>query len=669
MRDCARASVLAVILLVIATVAVRAQSFPSPGSVRFLDVPYIEQSEALCGGAAVAMVMRYWGATGVYAETFATLLDKSAGGIHGADLLRDLGERGWDARSFRGDRSFVQARLVAGQPVIALIEDRPGTYHYVVVVAWTNGRVVYHDPARAPYRVVNEDAFLQAWSAAQFWTLLALPPKTPDRGADTSTDRVEAPAERTAVSACSTLVANGVSQANAGDYATALETLHAAADGCPADAAPWREMAGVFAVQESWAEAARYAREAVRRDPTDAHAWRILATSRYLTDDFAGALEAWNAVGEPTLDIVNVRGLQHTRHRAASAAMRLTPQTVLTREALVAATRRLSEVPAAQVSRVNYRPLEAGRAVVDAVLIERPRSPFGLGPLAVAGLRALSTQEVTMAIANPTGSGDLASASWRWWKNRPRMGASYAAPLSFGGVLRLDVYRDEQTYGSQRTREVRQGGAASFADWTTTGTRWELSLGVDDWNARGKTFALGSAIEQRAWGDHLSVTGTATVTAGEFSEWATSVGALWRSSVRNEGQIVLARLGADFASDTAPLAFWSGAGVGHARPALLRAHPLLDDGVITGDVFGRRVYSAGTEWRRWTKPFKGVIRFAPAVFVDAARAEHRLVAGDAWHVDAGAGVRIAIPGSQVFRVDVAKGLRDGSTRVSIGWTR
>jgi hypothetical protein len=39
---------------------------PAPG-VHLLDVPFMEQSEALCGGAAAAMVMRYWGARGVYA--------------------------------------------------------------------------------------------------------------------------------------------------------------------------------------------------------------------------------------------------------------------------------------------------------------------------------------------------------------------------------------------------------------------------------------------------------------------------------------------------------------------------------------------------------------------------------------------------------------------------
>ena len=38
----------------------------------------------------MAMVMRYWGATGVYAETFADLVDPTAGGIRGEDLLNAL---------------------------------------------------------------------------------------------------------------------------------------------------------------------------------------------------------------------------------------------------------------------------------------------------------------------------------------------------------------------------------------------------------------------------------------------------------------------------------------------------------------------------------------------------------------------------------------------------
>ena len=671
MRCCARAAVCAAILLASAVTA-RAQPSSSAGPVRLLDVPYIQQSEALCGGAAVAMVMRYWGATGVYAETFAPLVDQAAGGIRGEDLLRDLNGRGWNARSFGGDPTLVRARLAAGQPVIALIEDRPGAYHYVVIVAWANGRVVQHDPARAPFRVINEEAFVRAWNVTGRWTLLALPPEAVAKRASGSVvDGTDVSTARTASGnpACEALVAEGVTRATAGDHETALQTLAAAADACPADAAPWREMAGVHALKESWTEAARHAREAVGRDPRDEHAWRILATSRYVTDDFAGALEAWNAVGEPLLDIVNIGGLEHTRHASAASALRLQPQTVLTRAALSAAARRLADVPAAQVARVSYRPLESGRAAVDAVMIERPRSPFGITSLAVASVRALSNRELTLASANPTGAGDLAIVSWRWWENRPHIAASYAAPLSIGGVLRTDIYRDEQTYGLERIGEVRKGGSVAWSDWTATNLRWQTTLGFDTWGERGKTLALSAAIEQRAWGDRVALDGSATIVAGNFSAWTGNAGVHWRSSLRNQGAVFLARGGVELASDRAPLALWPGAGHGHARPTLLRAHALLDDGVITGGVFGRRVYSAGAEWRAWSRPLKGALRFAPAAFVDAARAERRLTPNDQWHVDAGAGLRIALPGSNILRIDVAKGVRDGKTAFSVGWMR
>src|SRR5687767_15185360 len=111
------------------------QSAPEP-AVRLLDVPYIQQSEALCGGAAAAMVMRYWGATGVYATSFADLVRPEAGGIRSDDLLRALQARGWDARAFKGDSSLVRSHLAKRRPIVALIEDRPGSYHYVVLVSW-----------------------------------------------------------------------------------------------------------------------------------------------------------------------------------------------------------------------------------------------------------------------------------------------------------------------------------------------------------------------------------------------------------------------------------------------------------------------------------------------------------------------------------------------------
>jgi Peptidase C39 family len=144
-------------------------------ALHLLDVPYLPQSELLCGGAAAAMVLRYWGATNIYAESFADLVDPAAGGIRGDDLLAAVRSREWSAESFRGDRATIQEALRARHPVIVLIEDRPGRFHYVVVVGWSAERVIVHDPARAPFRVIAADAFEASWKASNYWAVAPVP--------------------------------------------------------------------------------------------------------------------------------------------------------------------------------------------------------------------------------------------------------------------------------------------------------------------------------------------------------------------------------------------------------------------------------------------------------------------------------------------------------------
>jgi hypothetical protein len=667
----ARALVSVIALVVMAGSGARAQVAAPASGVSFLDVPYLSQTEALCGGAAAAMVMRYWGAVGIDAETFAPLLDRTAGGIHGADLAKYLAARGWEARTFAGDRALVAARLRDRQPVIALIEDRAGAFHYVVIVAWASGRVVVHDSARTPFRVISEAAFEAAWQKSGRWTLLVLPGAGKALSPLPSPDAItEAEVPR---SGCERLIDHAMAALDAKDQAEAVASLDAAAQLCPGDSAPLRELAGVYALQEKWAEASTYASDAVRRNANDEHAWRILATSRFILGDMPGALTAWNHLREPVIDIVNVQGLDRTRYVAATNSMRLRPGELLGVDELTAAGHRLAALPSAQIARVNYRPLENGRTAVDAVVIERPHSPFTLGSLATNAVSAAADSQVSLAIASPTGAGDLVSGSWRWSNARPMIGLSYSTPVRIGGVVRADVFRDEQSYtssgGGVLTREVRRGGGVFFSDWTTRGFRWELGLGADAWSDRGRAMNFTAGIDSRHLRDRLSLRADVTALAGAFAATVGQLSANWRSGIRNEGSVLLSTMGVEAASDGAPRALWAGAGTGYARAPLLRAHPLLDDGVITGDVFGRRLYHASTEWRRWWPPILRFVRAAPAIFVDAARAEQRAADGAAWNVDGGIGLRVAVPGSGVLRLDVGRGMRDGATAFSIAWVR
>jgi hypothetical protein len=155
-----------------------------------------------------------------------------------------------------------------------------------------------------------------------------------------------------------------------------------------------------------------------------------------------------------------------------------------------------------------------------------------------------------------------------------------------------------------------------------------------------------------------------------MNTWTAGLFGNWRSRARAEGTVWLARAGLDAAGNDTPFALWSGAGTGHGRDALLRAHPLLHDGVIRDGVFGRIVASGGVEWRQWRWPVLRVGRVAPAAFVDGAHAyDAPTFADPRAHVDVGVGVRLAVPGAGVIRADIARGLRDGEVAVSVGWTR
>jgi hypothetical protein len=653
----------------LAAAAAPARAQAPPPRVHLLDVPYLPQSEALCGGAAAAMVMRFWGASDVYADTFGDLIDPSAGGIHGEDLVRALRARGWQALTFKGDITLLRSHMDNRRPVIVLVEDRPDRFHYAVVVAVTVDRVVVHDPARAPFRVLDRMSFLRAWERAGFWSLLALPPAG-------LSHRQPAEPERPTVTAgvCGGMVDEGIRLAQAGEGDAARRVLELASSTCPADAGPWRERAGLHALRSEWPEAARDAREALRRDKSDEHAARILATSLFLQGKTLGALDAWNVAGEPTIDLVNVQGLGRTRYEVAARALRLEPRTLLTSASLRRAERTAAEIPSVVVSRVSYRPAENGRAQVDAVILERPLLPSGVVGLAGVGLRAATDREISAALASPSGGGELWTASWRWWENRPRAAVSFSAPATGGlhGVWRVDAFDDEETYGaaSGTAVERRRGAAVQLSDWVTGEWRWMAAAGFDRWRGRGGSVSIAAGLDHRSPDDRLSAIGRASILRGGVDTWTASLGSEWRTRARHEGTVLVTRAGVEAAGTDAPFALWPGAGSGQGRDVLLRAHPLLHDGVISGGAFGQRIAYGGVEWRRWLRPVRRTVRVAPAIFADAAHASRSAAPFDTrLHVDAGVGLRVAFPGSGVLRVDVARGLRDGRTVWSAGWTR
>lgn len=637
-------------------------------AVPVLDVPYVEQSEQLCGGAAAAMVLRYWGAHGVYAEDFASLVRPVAGGIRPVDLTAALDSLGWQALPFEGTPASVREHLGRGRPVIALIEVAPGRYHYVVLTAWAEDRVLFHDPAAAPHRTLTPAVMDRAWAATGRWALLVLPREAP-------TEAVAAPGQAPPATDCDALLREAAARASGGDLAGAGAVLSAAGSACP-PATVLRERAALRFRQQAHGDAARLASEALALDPHDASARRILASSRYLLGDAVAALRAWNALGEPRIDLVEIEGLSRSRHAPVRRLLGLETGTLLRPASFVRARRRLSMLPSAARAELRYVPLPDRSVRVEAAVVERPLLFGGWVDAAATGVQALPLRRATLRLTSPSGGGEQFTFSYRWQRNRPRAGVRLAAPSVAGlpGVVFAEGVWDRQTYAvgegaSSRQVETVRSATLGWADWLAAWLRGDVALGVDRYE-EGGTF-LGPDVrvvldpETMPWRVTLYASGRAPHDAGRAFG---AVGGEVRWSGVHPTLRGLLVLGASAVSAKAPLARWPGAGTGSGRDPLLRAHPLLDEGVVRGPAFGR-ILTHGTAEALRTVPSLPGLPLGLAVFLDAARVWHplRMAAEPRLLVDAGAGVRIGLPGGKsTLRLDAAAGLRDGARALSAG---
>ena len=193
-----------------------------------------------------------------------------------------------------------------------------------------------------------------------------------------------------------------------------------------------------------------------------------------------------------------------------------------------------------------------------------------------------------------------------------------------------------------------------------------MTTSLDRFGEAAALPGLAVSLERRLLADRVSLRGRGAAWFGRGSFQTFGLDAGWRSTTRRNERAVRLRAGVSGASGSAPLALWSGAGTGHASDIMLRAHPLLQDGVVSGEVFGRQLVHAGVEiegaaWRL------GPMRLGLALFGDWATGWNGTQPGQLpSHLDVGLGVRLGLPGAGTLRVDGALGVRGGSA-LSVGF--
>jgi hypothetical protein len=610
------------------------------------------------------MTLRYWGERGLTADSFAHLVDRSAAGIRTTALVEELRQRGWAVSAMAGSAPLARRELDRGRPVIALIEERPARFHYVVVVGWHDRAVIFHDPARAPFRVTTVQDFERRWASAASWMLMLAPSASRDQEAVREQLVTDADAPFREGTTCEQLVNEGIRLAQSKDLDGAERALTSAL-ACPGPAA-LRELAGLRLLQRRWEDMGDLAAAALADDPGDEHSWQLLATSRFLRDERLQALDAWNRVGAPRVDLVRVDGLVRTAHRVVERTLDLGTGDLLTAESFARARRRLAELPAAATTRLEYVPVPSGLAELRAAVSERSLLPRGRLTYIALAASASATRQLSVTTGSLSGGGEQLFSRWRFWPRREAYGVGVRAPAPWGGVWTLEGHEEHQAFTDPSlAAALRRRARLEFSDWASGRFHWNAGGGVDRWEGRGVLANAGGAMGLVTADERWSIKVGADLWVGQSSFGAGRLSVRGRSSTDQIGTVLVGFGGVQTATRAMPMDIRPAGDTGPARETLLRAHPLIEDGRLRGDRTGLSLINGSIEVQRWRRPV-GPVRFGGAAFVDSAVTARRLSGKARRDVDAGIGARIGVAGwPGLFRVDFAKGLRDGATVLSV----
>jgi outer membrane protein assembly factor BamA len=490
-------------------------------------------------------------------------------------------------------------------------------------------------------------------------------------------------------SAYDALVASGLAQGREQRLEEAAATFARAIALDPIRPEAWVERGGVRFLDHRYDEAAADLREALARRSDDAYARDLLASSLFLAGRTGDALDEWNVLGGPRLHEVSITGLVETKDRVARRELAFAAGDLLGSDALELSKRQLEETQVFDRVTIRPRPLGDGRADLEVALAEQHGLVSSL-PEALAGAAVNALNErVRLRYANVLGHGLTIGGSYRWTTHRPEASVFLQAPRPLGlpVYLRVQAFRGQQAYavdggfGSSRRgidlslRHVLDGRTVVQAGYRLR-DRWFSEPRPDA--PPGLVAGIEARLERRlaeTTRDRLDLAASAFRAAPAlgsdltFSKMGLDLGYQRQLSApeqaRIEPSVLAARLRVGWGSNSVPVDEMFAPGGSPDMELPLRGHRQAPDGVLGSTSLGRSLVLTNVEWRR------RIVSSGPAplglvVFYDGAWVGRDPEGGQSTFHDVGVGLRVALPGSGLLRVDYGHGLTDGSNAIFIG---
>lgn len=142
-------------------------------------VPFFPQDEYMCGPAALASVIGYWGRGEGMEKVAKEVYEEKLKGTLPLDLFLYAKEKGFDAVYYKGSLADLKEKLDGGFPLILFLNLGYEMYpvgHYIVAVGYSDGsKAVMAHSGMNKEEVFTYDRLLNAWGKTGFSTLLVTP--------------------------------------------------------------------------------------------------------------------------------------------------------------------------------------------------------------------------------------------------------------------------------------------------------------------------------------------------------------------------------------------------------------------------------------------------------------------------------------------------------------
>ena len=453
----------------------------------------------------------------------------------------------------------------------------------------------------------------------------------------------------------------------------------------------WTERGGLAFLEASYGASTRDLTRALElRD--DAYARDLLAASLSLEGRPEEALQQWNRLGLPTLRALSVGGLTRTRGSVVRREILPREGEPLHLDEVRETRRRLGELGV--LGRVTLRavPLGGGKADLETALDERP-ALGGRPAELLAGLGVnLLYDRVRLRYYNLAGAGIVVGALYRWEEHRPLAvaGFSVARPFGLPFHLHLDAFRGRQDYVLPEPLQGR-GAGGGFRLRAVSGPQTTLETGarisnrsfsaVQPYAAPGRLVSLHALAERRLIDARRQRLDMSLRVAASASAWGSDVdcargelriGYWLHSPARQGAAIEPASIGGQLVvgtgSSRTPLDEMFAPGASPEMLLPLRGHPQAKEGILGVTPLGRSLLLANVEGRRRLLD-TALVQLGVVAFVDAARVAGRPEGGPVTLVDGGVGLRLALKGGTLLRVDYGRGLNDDSRALFVGFNQ